>query len=301
MLNAKVHWSVKLRLGRIGLVGRDQVQTLPAAQCLRARRHRGHDAARARTDRVVPQQDHERSKQCGARPRPAQDRGRLARVVALLAHALAPAAARELAGVRGCTPDRRASTDDTHLRLTLGLSYRVGGGCQPLPDRAGTPPNGRDGRGLRLRRVRQGKSATRRNTPMMKTYQGSCHCRRSSLSRRTSTSRPGPTNATAPTAGRRAGGAPSSSPMRFACSPAGKQTGLRVPHRTSPGRGRCARQCGVISFGWGHIPQIGGDYVSVNLACLDDLDPAELIAAPVRYMDGRADNWWNAPTETRHL
>jgi hypothetical protein len=34
---------------------------------------------------------------------------------------------------------------------------------------------------------------------------------------------------------------------------------------------------------------------------LDDLDPAELIAAPVTFMDGRADNWWEAPAETRHL
>jgi len=64
---------------------------------------------------------------------------------------------------------------------------------------------------------------------------------------------------------------------------------------------RALCRCGITSFGWGHLPQIGGDYVSINLACLDDLDPAELIAAPVRYMDGRADNWWNVPAETRHL
>jgi hypothetical protein len=61
------------------------------------------------------------------------------------------------------------------------------------------------------------------------------------------------------------------------------------------------RQCGVTAFGWGHLPQIGGDYVSINLAALDNLEPAELIAAPVRYMGGRADNWWNPPAETGHL
>jgi hypothetical protein len=57
----------------------------------------------------------------------------------------------------------------------------------------------------------------------------------------------------------------------------------------------------VRPFGRGHIEEIGGDYVSVKLACLDDIDPAELAEAPVRYFDGRANNWWNPPAETRHL
>ena len=65
-------------------------------------------------------------------------------------------------------------------------------------------------------------------------------------------------------------------------------------------RGLCT-VCKVTPFGWGNIPEIGGDYISVNLACLDDLDPAELASAPVRYMDGRHDNWFNEPAETRHL
>jgi hypothetical protein len=39
-----------------------------------------------------------------------------------------------------------------------------------------------------------------------------------------------------------------------------------------------------------------GAYVSVNVACLDDLDPKELIAAPVQFLDGRNDNWGTFPT-----
>ena len=61
------------------------------------------------------------------------------------------------------------------------------------------------------------------------------------------------------------------------------------------------KQCGVRSFSRGYIEQIGGDYVSVMLSCLDGIDPGELAAAPVRYMNGRDNKWFDAPSETRHL
>ena len=60
--------------------------------------------------------------------------------------------------------------------------------------------------------------------------------------------------------------------------------------------------CGVRPYGWVDVAEWNDtEYVSVNVACLDNLDPAELIAAPVQYMDGLHDNWWNPPAETRHL
>jgi len=61
------------------------------------------------------------------------------------------------------------------------------------------------------------------------------------------------------------------------------------------------KHCGVRSFGRGYVEAIGGDYVAVQLMCLDDADPAELIAAPVRYGDGRNNNWMEVPAEIRHL
>jgi len=61
------------------------------------------------------------------------------------------------------------------------------------------------------------------------------------------------------------------------------------------------RTCGVHTFGRGYVEQIGGDYYSVNLACLDDLNPTELADTAVRYFDGRHNNWMSTPAETRHL
>jgi hypothetical protein len=70
---------------------------------------------------------------------------------------------------------------------------------------------------------------------------------------------------------------------------------------TKAGHHLFCRNCGVRSFSRGHVKEIGGDYVAVQLASLDNVDPQELLAAPVRYADGRNNNWMVAPEETRHL
>ena len=70
---------------------------------------------------------------------------------------------------------------------------------------------------------------------------------------------------------------------------------------TKSGHNLFCKNCGVRSFGRGYVEQIGGDYVSVQVAALDNVDPEELIAAPIKYADGRNNSWWNTPTETRHL
>ena len=61
------------------------------------------------------------------------------------------------------------------------------------------------------------------------------------------------------------------------------------------------KHCGVRVFGKGHIPEIGGDYVSVSLAALDDVSPEELMQGPLRFMNGRDNDWFNPPAFTRHL
>jgi len=61
------------------------------------------------------------------------------------------------------------------------------------------------------------------------------------------------------------------------------------------------KHCGVRLYTYGHVAEIGGDYVSVMLSTLDDLLPTELAAAPVRYMNGRDNDWFHEPAEKRHL
>jgi hypothetical protein len=56
----------------------------------------------------------------------------------------------------------------------------------------------------------------------------------------------------------------------------------------------CAR-CHVFCFGKGHLAEIGGDFVSVNLNTIDDFDPS---LAKVVYWDGRHDNWHVGPRPT---
>lgn len=61
------------------------------------------------------------------------------------------------------------------------------------------------------------------------------------------------------------------------------------------------KHCGVHAYNHGYVEEIGGAYYSINLACLDDVEAEELIAAPLRYFDGRNNNWMSVPEETRHL
>jgi hypothetical protein len=61
------------------------------------------------------------------------------------------------------------------------------------------------------------------------------------------------------------------------------------------------RNCGVQVFGRGNVPEIGGEYVSIRLSTIDDVTDGELAEAPVRYMNGRDNNWWKPPAETGHL
>ena len=61
------------------------------------------------------------------------------------------------------------------------------------------------------------------------------------------------------------------------------------------------RHCGIHPFGKADFQQLGGEFHAVNIACLDDASEAELATAPITYEDGRNDDWYHPPAETRHL
>ena len=55
------------------------------------------------------------------------------------------------------------------------------------------------------------------------------------------------------------------------------------------------KRCHVLVFGKGHLEEVGGDFVSVNLNTIDDFDPLQ---ASFVYWDGRHDNWQAGPRPT---
>jgi len=82
---------------------------------------------------------------------------------------------------------------------------------------------------------------------------------------------------------------------------AGEESLSDYQFATKSGHHLFCRHCGVRPFGRGHVEALGGDFVSIHLGALDDATVQELAEAPVKYMDGRNDNWWNPPAETRHM
>ena len=67
------------------------------------------------------------------------------------------------------------------------------------------------------------------------------------------------------------------------------------------GQRRFCKTCGTAAFGDGDIKEIGGAFVSINVACLDGISPEELAKLPIQYMDGHHDNWFNVPKVTSYL
>src|SRR5215510_6444344 len=60
--------------------------------------------------------------------------------------------------------------------------------------------------------------------------------------------------------------------------------------------------CGITPYGYVEAAEWNdGAYVSINVAALDDLDPRELMAAPIQFCNGREDDWFRKPEFIAHL
>jgi len=61
------------------------------------------------------------------------------------------------------------------------------------------------------------------------------------------------------------------------------------------------RTCGVRAIGWGEHESFGGKFYVISIATLDNADPDEPAAAPIKYVDGRHDRFNQLPEDTRLL
>jgi hypothetical protein len=133
-----------------------------------------------------------------------------------------------------------------------------------------------------------------------KTFKGSCKCGRIKFEADLDLSK-GTNKCNCTSCWKRRWWSASVKPEAFR-SIAGEEELTEYKPGATTGHGGFCKHCGVTPYGWVAAAEWNdGEYVSINVACLDDLDPAELVEAPIQYMDGRADNWWSPPAETRHL
>jgi len=62
------------------------------------------------------------------------------------------------------------------------------------------------------------------------------------------------------------------------------------------------KHCGVRAFTeGGELPQFGGAFFAINVACLDDASDMELAQAPIHYANGRDDDWQKQAKESAYL
>jgi hypothetical protein len=132
------------------------------------------------------------------------------------------------------------------------------------------------------------------------TYKGSCHCQRVKFEVTLDLSR-GSTkcNCTFCTKARWWSGIVKPSAFTLL---AGEDSLTRYVGANNPsGEQFFCKHCGVRPFMRGNLPQLGGAYVGVALACLDDVAPEALLSGPVRTCDGRANAWMQTPAFIAHL
>jgi hypothetical protein len=83
------------------------------------------------------------------------------------------------------------------------------------------------------------------------------------------------------------------------------ETALSDYQWTAPGKSkphlhyRFCKTCGIRAFAYGEPPQ-GESFYAIAISTLDNADP-DVLAAPIKYVDGRHDRYDHAPADTRTL
>jgi hypothetical protein len=133
---------------------------------------------------------------------------------------------------------------------------------------------------------------------MLKTYQGSCHCGAVKYEAELDLEA-GSGRCNCSICGKARAWGIVIKPDKFKLQTAADALADYNP-RGGPGHYRFCKVCGIRTHGDGDIPEIGGAFVSINVATLDV--PHDVLAAiPVKYSDGKNDNWWNEPQIKSHL
>jgi hypothetical protein len=153
-------------------------------------------------------------------------------------------------------------------------------------------------------RVRRGDPVSPRNDigtggPMLKTYQGSCHC--GAVRFEADIDLTLPTYRCNCSVCRRNRFWPAIvTPDRFRLL-AGEGELTEYRFNSLRNSHHFCRTCGVRPFGIGNNVPDGERIYGVNLGCLENATPEELDAAPVTFVDGAHDRWQETPRFTRYL
>jgi hypothetical protein len=74
------------------------------------------------------------------------------------------------------------------------------------------------------------------------------------------------------------------------------------PGRTGPTiQFHFCKTCGIRTPARGELEAMGGTFYAVQVLLLNDVNPDELAAAPIRYVDGRHDHFDRMPADIRFL
>jgi hypothetical protein len=132
----------------------------------------------------------------------------------------------------------------------------------------------------------------------MKTYQGSCSCKRVRFEADIDFDK-GTTRCNCTSCVKRRWWSVQVKPAQFrpleGASELTQMEGQKLP-------GGFCKHCGIFTYAYGEAAEWNdGDYVAINVAALDGLDPDAMRAIPIKYLDGLHDTWAPIEGDTRYL